>query len=142
MDPATLYSLAAELITKHGSSLSDAGEALGQKLLDKGSDAIAATAISGLLGWLKARAGKGKQFDSATRRAIAAPEDERALSLLRAEISSAVGSALSEFEALVRVAEQADAVVVTNIRFGGVKTAVYVEGGGTAVVPHLHVDIR
>ncbi len=142
MEPSILYTLAAELIRRHGGSLVDAGEALGQKLLDKGADAIAATAVGGLLGWLRARAGRDDQLDEATRGVIAAPDDDQqAISRLAAEIRAVVGPATAEFAALVHVAEHADAIVVTNIRFGAIKSAVYVETGGTAIIPHLDVEI-
>jgi hypothetical protein len=139
-----LYPLAAELVRRYGDTLLDVGEDFGDKLLDKGADAVAASAVGALIGWLKARAGKHKATELVDRAqaAIAAPSDRAALDKLAASIADVTGDASAELEALVRVAERAAAVTVTNIRFGAVKSGVYVEGGGNAQITRLDVEIN
>lgn len=142
MDPGLLYPLAAEMIRRYGGDMIEVGEGLAEKILEKGEDAIAAGAVGALVAWLRARAKRPEALEEKAQAAILHSSDEEALAALADEIEEVAGGAIPELQALVETARAAASVSVTGIRFGGIKSAVYVEGGGSAHIGRLDVDIR
>ena len=94
MDPITILALAAaRLIASHGDGLLDAGGDLAKKLVDKGTKALAGSAVAGLVGWLRTRVGdKHGEFETSARAAVAEGDDARIDELARLIEAAAKGA--------------------------------------------------
>ena len=124
--------LCARLIAAHGEGLLDAGEDLACKLVDKGADALAGSAVAGVIGWLRAhaRGEQGGEFEAAARAAITG-RDEASEKQLAGVIERVAADAPGELAALVRVANDASAASITHIQFGDIKAGFVAQSGST-----------
>jgi hypothetical protein len=138
MEPFTLALAAARLIAGHGDDLLDASGDLASKLVAKGTDALAGTAVAGLIGWLKARSGDKRSSLEESSLAAVTTKDDANIDALARDIQAIACGAERELQTLVDVAGQAAACTITNIQFGEIKAGVFV-AGGTAIVPGQNV---